>query len=172
MGLYELAELHKHILVTGYIPFAPGKDYLPYLRKWFTRLVEAVDMKVLIPPKCVWCPTEGNEGVTGLVCIETSHSSIHFWDGPAPYFKFDLYSCKDFSVETVYSLLKELAVYKITYTVIDRTDDEHPVIESGKISIDNEGNEEWVKSEAESPTSPKEKGSFRRLVEFGQNLIS
>ena len=68
---------HKHILVNATIK-NPIND-TAYIEKWFERLVEAVDMKILIPPKVVYCDTSGNEGVTGIVCIETSHSSIHIW---------------------------------------------------------------------------------------------
>jgi S-adenosylmethionine/arginine decarboxylase-like enzyme len=128
-----LAQVNKHILVTGYIAEAPGPEYVYTLQDWFNRLVEAVDMKVLIDPICVWCNDEGNEGVTGMVGITTSHSSIHFWSGEPSYYKFDLYSCKDFALESVAEMLKELGTYKFTYTVVDRTDDEHPVIDSGVI---------------------------------------
>ena len=128
-----MAQVNKHILVTGYIAEAPGPEYVYTLQDWFNRLVEAVDMKVLIDPICVWCNDEGNEGVTGMVGITTSHSSIHFWSGEPSYYKFDLYSCKDFALESVAEMLKELGTYKFTYTVVDRTDDEHPVIDSGVV---------------------------------------
>ncbi len=128
-----MAQVNKHILVTGYIAEAPGPEYVYTLQDWFNRLVEAVDMKVLIDPICVWCNDEGNEGVTGMVGITTSHSSIHFWSGEPSYYKFDLYSCKDFALESVAEMLKELGTYKFTYTIVDRTDDEHPVTDSGVI---------------------------------------
>ena len=128
-----MAQVNKHILVTGYLNEAPQAEYVTFLEDWFKRLVEAVDMKVLIDPICVWCNDEGNEGVTGMVGITTSHSSIHFWSGEPAYYKFDLYSCKDFALESVAEMLKELGTYKFTYTVVDRTDDEHPVIDSGVI---------------------------------------
>jgi S-adenosylmethionine/arginine decarboxylase-like enzyme len=128
-----LAQVNKHILVTGYLNEAPQAEYVTFLEDWFNRLVEAVDMKVLIDPICVWCNDEGNEGVTGMVGITTSHSSIHFWSGEPAYYKFDLYSCKDFALESVAEMLKELGTYKFTYTVVDRTDDEHPVIDSGVV---------------------------------------
>mgnify|MGYP002654515328 FL=1 len=128
-----MAQVNKHILVTGYLKEAPQAEYVTFLEDWFKRLVEAVDMKVLIDPICVWCNDEGNEGVTGMVGITTSHSSIHFWSGEPAYYKFDLYSCKDFALESVAEMLKELGTYKFTYTVVDRTDDEHPVIDSGVI---------------------------------------
>lgn len=133
---YELAQVNKHVLITGYLAEAPGPAFVPELHDWFRRLVEAVDMKVLIDPICVWCDDEGNEGVTGMVGITTSHSSIHFWgsedDKPA-FYKFDLYSCKDFTLDAVAEMLKEFGTTKFTYTVVDRTDDEHPVIDSGVV---------------------------------------
>ena len=128
-----MAQVNKHVLVTGYLAEAPGAEYTPYLANWFRRLVEAVDMKVLIDPICVWCDDEGNEGVTGMVGITTSHSSIHFWDGEPAFYKFDLYSCKDFTLEAVAEMLKEFGTTKFTYTIVDRTDDEHPVIDSGVV---------------------------------------
>ena len=128
-----MAQVNKHILVTGYIAEAPGPEYVHTLTDWFRRLVEAVDMKVLIDPICVWCDDEGNEGVTGMVGITTSHSSIHFWSGEPAYYKFDLYSCKDFELDDVAKMLKEFGTTKFTYTIVDRTDDEHPVIDSGVV---------------------------------------
>ena len=130
---YELAQVNKHVLITGYLDKAPGPDFVPYLHDWFRRLVEAVDMKVLIDPICVWCEDEGNEGVTGMVGITTSHSSIHFWDGEPAFYKFDLYSCKFFSLNAVAGMLKEFGTTRFTYTVVDRTDDEHPVVDSGVV---------------------------------------
>ena len=89
-----MAEVHKHILVTGYLENAPKEDYVDFLEDWFLRLVKAVDMEVFIAPNCKWCADAGNEGLTGIVGITTSHSSIHFWDGSPAFYKFDLYSCK------------------------------------------------------------------------------
>ena len=131
-----MAQVNKHVLITGYIAEAPGPEYVYTLTDWFHRLVEAVDMKVLIDPICVYCNDEGNEGVTGMVGITTSHSSIHFWSGednkPA-FYKFDLYSCKDFTLEAVAKMLKEFGTSRFTYTIVDRTDDEHPIIDSGVV---------------------------------------
>jgi len=64
---YELADVHKHILVKGFIEEATGPDYVSVLNDWFLRLVDAIDMKVLMNPHCVWCDDDGNEGVTGVV---------------------------------------------------------------------------------------------------------
>ena len=116
--LYELAEVHKHLLLTGYLTAPLTVDDASKVEDWFVRLVDAVNMNILIRPKVVWCETDGNEGLTGIVCIDTSHSSCHFWDD---YFTFDLYSCKDFNLTTVFNLLKEFNVSHIEYDVVDRT---------------------------------------------------
>lgn len=127
-----MAETHKHILVTGYYNQAPAKDAIDYINQWFERLVEKVGMNVLMGPYAVWCETTGNEGLTAIVGIDTSHSSIHCWPD---YFKFDLYSCKDFTLESVVEMLSMLDAYRLTYTIVDRSDDSHPIIESGEIEI-------------------------------------
>lgn len=112
-----MAELHKHLLVKGYLKEPLQKEFLPELEDWFVRLVDKVGMNILIPPKAVWCDTPGNEGLTCTVCIDTSHSSIHSWPD---FFTFDLYSCKDFEVDDVFDMLYELGTVKVEYDVIDR----------------------------------------------------
>lgn len=112
---------------------APNETGVQFLNEWFYRLVEAIDMRVLIRPNSIYCGTDGNEGLTGLVCIETSHSSIHFWSKPKPFFKFDLYSCKDFDQADVINMLREFGLYRLVYTLIDRNDDLNPIISSGEV---------------------------------------
>jgi S-adenosylmethionine decarboxylase len=129
----ENSHNHLHFICTGYVNEAPNETGVQFLNDWFRRLVEAIDMKVLIQPNSIYCGTEGNEGLTGLVCIETSHSSIHFWSKPQPFFKFDLYSCKHFDELAVIELLREFGMHRVVYTTIDRNDDLNPVINSGEI---------------------------------------
>lgn len=125
-----MARINKHLLVKGFIAEAPGPEYIDTLHDWFLRLVEAVDMKVLMEPVCVYCTDEGNEGVTGMVGITTSHSSIHFWP---TYYMFDLYSCKDFTVDTVADMLKEFGTVTMDYQVIDR--DSSEILEKGTLTF-------------------------------------
>jgi len=87
-------------------------------------------MQVLVEPKCVWCDDEGNEGVTGMVGITTSHSSIHFWP---EHYMFDLYSCREFEVETVTEMLKEFNTTSLQFKVIDR--DTHEILEEGILTF-------------------------------------
>jgi S-adenosylmethionine/arginine decarboxylase-like enzyme len=89
--------------------------------EWLIELVKLVDMKILFGPHSTFCETEGNEGVTGVVCIETSHASIHVWHKlEKPFVKFDLYSCKDFSTEVVLNHLDQFGLNGYEYMIIDR----------------------------------------------------
>jgi S-adenosylmethionine/arginine decarboxylase-like enzyme len=84
------------------------------------KLVGLVDMNILIPTQAVFCETEGNEGITAIVCIDTSHASIHLWNSPTSILRFDLYSCKDFDEQRVLEHLKLLGVSEVEYQIIDR----------------------------------------------------
>ena len=130
-----MAEVHKHILVTGYISEAPGEDFVPNLNDWFRRLVAEVGMNILFEPQSIWCKTDGNEGLTGVVGLDTSHSSIHFWP---TFYTFDLYSCKDFSLSSVVKMLSEFGTQKINYMMVHRVVDGsgvEPVIEFGDLDL-------------------------------------
>ena len=132
---------HPHILATCNTNRSFNTDDISFLEDWFTELVDLIGMQILIPPKMVYCDTEGNEGITGLVCIDTSHASLHAWMGENPYFKFDLYSCKDFDTEKVFNHMKALDVNTITYTILDRKcDNDLKTIDRGIRSYDQEGN--------------------------------
>ena len=126
-----MSGVHKHLLVTGYTYDVMGRDHIGFLRDWFERLVDKVGMEVLISPQIVYCEDPTNEGITGIVCITTSHATIHQWLKQEPFYKFDLYSCKEYLIDDVFDMLKELTTHTVSYTVIDRADESHPKIESG-----------------------------------------
>ena len=46
-------------------------------KDWLEKLVEIIDMKILIRPVAKFCDTDGNEGVTGTVVIETKIGRAH-----------------------------------------------------------------------------------------------
>jgi S-adenosylmethionine/arginine decarboxylase-like enzyme len=120
------AYLHIVLKATG-LRCWPGTE--AGLCDWFDRLVEAVDMTVLMGPFAKYCSDPGNEGPTGMVGITTSHSSIHIWEGdslatdPAqgPRLEFDLFSCKPFGSGDVLALIQEFAPAHINWTVFDRS---------------------------------------------------
>lgn len=116
---------HRHMIVNCEgIRNPPSVGSESLIEDWMTRLVEAVKMNILIPPKAIYLDKEGNEGVTGICCIETSHTSIHVWEKLNPsIIRFDLYSCADFEADTVIELLKEFNPWKISYLIVDRNND-------------------------------------------------
>lgn len=113
---------HKHILVTARGLKNPPTDP-EQVKNWLTRLVAAVNMKVLLGPYATYCEEPDNEGVTGIICLVTSHASIHVWHKAVePFLKLDLYSCDDFESATVLNLLKEFEPSYTEHMVIDRND--------------------------------------------------
>lgn len=112
---------HKHLIITAAIKTPP--QTAEEIEKWLLKVVDAVDMKILMPPRAIRCDTLGNEGVTGLVCIETSHASIHVWsECEIPFLKFDIYSCKRFDPEAVNACIADFEPYWYESTLIDRND--------------------------------------------------
>jgi S-adenosylmethionine/arginine decarboxylase-like enzyme len=119
MGLLN----HKHILVKATVsrPIRDEKD----LKLFFYELVRDVNMKVVCGPTVKYVPSEGKEGLTGSVNIETSHASIHIWDETTPpYIQFDLYSCSDFTAQTVLDCLHRwMGLTGYEYILIDRNEE-------------------------------------------------
>lgn len=110
---------HQHLLVKCFAKNPPRE--VDDLNKWFTYLVETVGMKVVAGPTSVYVADPGNEGLTGTVTLATSHSSIHIWDNlEVPMFQFDIYSCKEFTLETVMSCFKDWEVVMAQWVMIDR----------------------------------------------------
>ncbi len=124
---------HKHMILNASVrhPLTDEEG----CKKWLGKLVEIIDMKILIPPVAKYCDTCGNEGVTGTVVIETSHSSIHVWhQEEVPYIKMDVYSCKDFDPIDVVNFVKDtMDVINGGYTIIDRNQDVPKIMESALI---------------------------------------
>jgi S-adenosylmethionine/arginine decarboxylase-like enzyme len=111
---------HKHLVLNATVT-NPLADETA-CKQWLEKLVELIDMKILIPPVAKYCETCGNEGVTGTVVIETSHASIHVWSKEeVPYIKMDVYSCKDFDPDAVVQYVRDtMGEIKGAYVVLDR----------------------------------------------------
>ena len=124
---------HIHLLGKAYLRNPPVDEQSA--NDWLLDLVATIEMKVLIGPFSIHCETLGNEGVTGAVVIETSHCSGHFWHKvERPFVTFDVYSCVNFSPETVLkNLHKHFDVEVCEYALIDRNDT-IKIIESGNWS--------------------------------------
>ena len=110
---------HQHLLVKCWVTNPPKKEEL--LNKWFTYLVERVGMKVVAGPTSVYVSDPGNEGLTGTVTLATSHASIHIWDNAEPpMVQFDIYSCKEFTLEQVMKCFDPWGLINAEWVMIDR----------------------------------------------------
>jgi S-adenosylmethionine/arginine decarboxylase-like enzyme len=98
-------------------------------------MVDAVGMQIMDGPHVKRCFDTGNEGVTGVVVLSTSHCSIHIWDQCAePYLKMDLYSCRRFPIDIVLKMLRELDVRVCDYQIIDRNHRDETALLSGTMT--------------------------------------
>ncbi len=126
-----MAFFHKHLIVNANVQRPVESEGV--LVDWFRKLVEVIDMKILIEPSAKYCDTLGNEGVTGTVVIETSHASIHIWSkAPEPHVRMDVYSCKDFNEDHVIRHLDEtMGILDGGWMVVDRNSNACLVTSSG-----------------------------------------
>lgn len=110
---------HVHFLAT--VTLSKPSFTVRDIHEWLVRLVNSVNMSILDGPFVVACADPGNEGITGIVLLKESHSSIHIWDQKQePYLKMDLYSCKMFEVSKVLDMIAELGPRVCHYQIIDR----------------------------------------------------
>lgn len=123
--------IHRHILVRANVA-RPPRDAAT-VADWLRRLVAAVDMKVFFGPEAIRCDTLGNEGVTGVIGLETSHASIHCWDTSVeqPYLTMDLYSCANYEVQTVLDFIREFEPVRGHWALYDRDDIPQKLIAEG-----------------------------------------
>jgi S-adenosylmethionine/arginine decarboxylase-like enzyme len=116
------AHNHKHLLAKAHFDGEITRD-IPFLTEWMRNLVDKINMKILVEPNLVFCPTAGNEGITGTMVIETSHCAFHIFED-ANFMAFDLYSCRDFVVADVIAHIRQIPnVGQVEWCLIDRNED-------------------------------------------------
>lgn len=110
---------HKHLLIRAEVKNPPVDE--EYIKVWFKKLIEKIDMKIMCGPISAYSPVVGNRGLTCVAVIETSHIAMHVWDETDPgLMQFDVYSCKDFDPEHVFDSLKEFEPIKVDFKYLDR----------------------------------------------------
>ena len=125
---------HKHLLVRAEVNSPPLQNY--NLKAELESLVRHIDMKILSGPHTAWCPVVGNTGWSGVVIIETSSITFHSWvETEYPVIQLDVYSCKDFEIETVLMWLQQFDPERVDYKFLDR---EHNFTEIGANSLNIE----------------------------------
>ena len=85
-------------------------------------LVDSIDMKTIQGPYASYVTKEGNQGLTCVVMIETSHIALHIWDEPNPAeIQFDLYTCGELPIDQILRKLEdELGLFDYHYLVLER----------------------------------------------------
>ena len=112
--------VHKHLIVRAE-SIKPPKDE-EQLKEWMKEFVDSINMKIFMGPYVKYCNMEGNRGITAVAIIETSHIAMHIWDELSPaLMQFDVYSCGEFSVESICDKIKEdFDIQKIEYKYLNR----------------------------------------------------
>lgn len=127
---------HNHFMArieaTSITP--DGSKAAKYLEECLGGLCVAIGMKVCISPRSNYVITEGNEGITAQLGLETSHIALHEWVNPdrvimqsaAPHLvQFDLYTCGCLAFEQRSSINTFLLAYyqplHYTFKIIDRS---------------------------------------------------
>jgi S-adenosylmethionine/arginine decarboxylase-like enzyme len=126
---------HKHLLVNAKVhnPMKSEQEAIDFLN----RLVQKIDMKIIKGPFASYVDKPGNEGLTAIVMIETSHIAFHIWDAQDPSLvQFDLYTCGSLDLATVFDeFTRTFDVINLEYQLFDRENGfvlEH----SGKLPIE------------------------------------
>ena len=110
---------HKHLIVRAKVD-APPKD-VKSIKTWMKTLVDRIGMKVLMGPYAVYSSMEGNQGLTAVTIIETSHIALHVWDEEDPaLLQLDVYTCSTLNVSDVLDMLQDFEPVEIDYYFIDR----------------------------------------------------
>jgi S-adenosylmethionine/arginine decarboxylase-like enzyme len=113
--------LHNQLLVNGYTdkPLTDEKSAV----EWMQSLVDSINMNTLMGPYATYSTKAGNQGLTCIVVIDTSHIAIHLWDEPNPAeLQLDLYTCAELPTDEVLKKLEEeLGLRDYHYMVIERS---------------------------------------------------
>ena len=123
--------LHKHLLINAKVnePIRSEEEG----KRFLIDLVGRIDMKIIQGPFASYVEAVGNQGLTAVVMIETSHIAFHVWDEETPaLLQFDLYTCSTLPVPTVLRMIDEFMEFEsYKYVVYERANDFN-VVETGK----------------------------------------
>ena len=116
--------IHKHLLIRAEVKNPPKENDERRLVNWMRYLIEDIDMKLLFGPVTRYVDVEGNEGLTAIAMIETSHIAMHIWEKEdPPLLQLDVYTCGPFVPGTVLKALREFNPIKIRWKFLDREKD-------------------------------------------------
>jgi S-adenosylmethionine/arginine decarboxylase-like enzyme len=110
---------HKHLIIRAEVSNPPKDEH--WLHGWLVTLVDKIGMKVCRGPVTAYVDMPGNEGLTGVVVIETSHIAIHVWDAINPALvQLDVYTCGFLDKEIIFAELEQWNPTKVEWKLLDR----------------------------------------------------
>lgn len=122
---------HKHLIVRAELNNPP--KCTTAINQWMERLVKTIGMKILMGPYSVYSDMVGNQGLTAVTIIETSHIAMHVWDEVDPgLMQLDVYTCSTLDINDVFKAIEDFDPVKVEYKYIDR-EHELTLLEKGSI---------------------------------------
>ena len=116
--------VHKHFILRAEVKHPPGEKAKQRIWNWMFFLIKDIGMKIMFGPEIRYVRQEGNEGLTAVAIIETSHVALHVWDKQdPPLLQLDVYTCGPFKPEVVLKAIKEFQPTKIQWKYLDRETD-------------------------------------------------
>lgn len=110
---------HKHLIVRAELN-EPPYDATD-IKRWMRTLVDQIGMNILMGPYAIYSDMEGNQGLTAVTIIETSHIAMHVWDEVSPaLMQLDVYTCSTLDINDVFNAIQEFQPTKVEYKYIDR----------------------------------------------------
>lgn len=122
---------HKHLIIRAELNNPP--KCAEAIQGWMSNLVDAIGMKILMGPYAVYSDMPGNQGLTAVTIIETSHIAMHVWDEVDPgLMQLDVYTCSTLNIEDVFTAIQVFEPVAVEYKYIDR-ENELTLINKGTI---------------------------------------
>jgi S-adenosylmethionine/arginine decarboxylase-like enzyme len=113
---------HKHLIIRAELKNPP--KCAEAIQDWMKLLVDKIGMKILMGPYAVYSDMEGNQGLTAVTIIETSHIAMHVWDEVDPaLMQLDVYTCSKLNVDDVFLALSDFMPVNVEFKYIDREHD-------------------------------------------------
>ena len=113
---------HKHLIIRAELKNPP--KCAEAIQDWMKVLVDKIGMKILMGPYAVYSDMVGNQGLTAVTIIETSHIAMHVWDEVDPaLMQLDVYTCSTLNIQDVFGALSDFSPVDVQYKYIDREHD-------------------------------------------------
>ena len=113
---------HKHLIIRAELKNPP--KCAEAIQDWMKLLVDKIGMKILMGPYAVYSDMVGNQGLTAVTIIETSHIAMHVWDEVEPaLMQLDVYTCSKLNVDDVFLALSDFVPVNVEFKYIDREHD-------------------------------------------------